>query len=202
VCPDVLEGLGLAGAELELSDERTAPRAPPRFLERRDEPRWIETLGRVLYVAYSVTRGDVSDLAAAIDGSAGAVVLDLRLNGGGDNKTYGPLLDALTRVRELRVLIGRVTFSAAMQLVVDLERRTSALFVGEPTGASPNHFGDAEPLTLTQTQVCARVATIAWTTAGEDERLAREPDVAVALDSEAFFAGRDPVLEAALETLD
>jgi hypothetical protein len=95
-----------------------------------------------------------------------------------------------------------VTFSAAMQLVVDLERRTSALFVGEPTGASPNHFGDAEPLTLTQTQVRARVATIAWTTAGEDERLAREPDVAVALDSEAFFAGRDPVLEAALETLD
>jgi hypothetical protein len=37
--------------------------------------------------------------------------------------------------KHLAVLISRVTFSAAMQLVVDLEQRTPAVFVGEPTGA-------------------------------------------------------------------
>jgi len=30
-----------------------------------------------------------------------------------------------------------------MQLVTDPERRTSAFFIGEPTGGSPNHYGDA-----------------------------------------------------------
>jgi hypothetical protein len=46
----------------------------------------------------------------------------------------------------------------------------------------------------------ARVATVSWTTAGEDDdRVAREPDVVVPLTSSAFFAGHDPVLRAALE---
>jgi hypothetical protein len=175
---------------------------------RRDERSWVESLGdgRIL-VAYNMTRGETESLAAEIAELARAeppdtLVLDLRLNNGGDNTTYGPLLAELERRAEtarLVVLTSRITFSAAMQLVVDLEQRTSAVFVGEPTGASPNHFGDAVAVELPETGLLAKVATVSWETAGRgDQRLTRTPDIPVPLRSEDFFAGRDPALDVAL----
>jgi hypothetical protein len=176
---------------------------------RRDERSWVESLGdgRIL-VAYNLTRGETDSLAAEIAELARAepphaLVLDLRLNGGGNNTTYGPLLAELERRAEtaqLLVLTSRITFSAAMQLVVDLEQRTNAVFVGEPTGGSPNQFGDAMEVELPETRLLAKVATVSWETAVRgDERLTRAPDLAVPLRSEDFFAGRDPVLDAALK---
>ena len=72
-------------------------REAPAYLTRRDETRWVTLLrdGRAAYVAYNMTRGDLSDFAAEVAALAtrplvGLVVLDLRLNSGGDNRTYGP----------------------------------------------------------------------------------------------------------------
>ena len=89
-----------------------------------------------------------------------------------------------------------------MQLFLDLEKRTPAQFVGEPTGASPNHYGDARQLVLPEARLVANVATVSWTTAGEgDDRLALEPDLPVPVRSTDYFAGRDPALEAALDSV-
>ncbi len=217
--PGVIESDGSAafrfgdragGVEVEL-----APRPAPevgRVLEQPRATRGIDAIadGRVLHVAYNVTRGDTSEFAteiARLSRAAGtdALLLDLRHNAGGDNTTYGPLLElfetwSVNQGKKLTVLISRVTFSAAMQLVIDLEQRTPAVFVGEPTGASPNHYGDAVSVELDGCGVTARVATISWTTAGEaDERTTKEPDLHVGVESAAFFAGEDPVLAAALE---
>jgi hypothetical protein len=192
-----------------------APRLPHRteliFGRGRGGPHWTATLhnSEAAYVAYELTRGDLTGFAGDVDAlvrqrGIGQVILDLRLNGGGDNTTYGPLLDVLERAthelgKRLRVLIGRSTFSAAMQLVLDLERRTPAQFVGEPTGGSPNHYGDARQIVLPEARLAAYVATVSWTTAGEsDERPALEPDLPVPVRSTDYFAGRDPALEAAL----
>jgi hypothetical protein len=221
---EVLQGLGViepagraafqfgdraGGVEIEL-EPRPAPEAV-RVLEQPRELRRIDAIadGRVLHVAYNVTRGDTSAFAVEIARLAhvvgtDALVLDLRHNAGGDNTTYGPLLDLLEtwsvdQGQMLTVLISRVTFSAAMQLVIDLEQRTPAVFVGEPTGASPNHYGDAVSVELDGCGVTARVATISWMTAGlADERTTKEPDLHVGVESAAFFAGEDPVLAAAL----
>jgi hypothetical protein len=178
------------------------PPRPPRSIQTANE-------GRVLLVAYNVTRGETADFAAEIASRArtvDAVVLDLRHNAGGNNQTYGPLLAALEQLtaagKQLAVLTSRVTFSAAMQLVIDLEQRTPAIFAGEPTGASPNHYGDPDTVDLPHTQVSARVATISWTTAGEtDTRTTRQPDVFIPLSAAAFFSGSDPVLSGALQAL-
>jgi len=190
--------------------DRRLPRQPGvPYLERRDEPYWVERLGkgRIVHVGYNVTRGRTEALAEEIASIARdqpplALVLDLRHNGGGDNTTYGPLISELerqARTAQLLVLISRITFSAAMQLVVDLEANTNAIFVGEATGGSPNQFGDAIEIELRTFGLVARVATISWETAGRhDERLTREPDIQVQLSSDDFFAGRDPVLDAAL----
>ena len=38
---------------------------------------------------------------------------------------------------------SRLTFSAAQNTVTAIERETSAIFVGEPTGSRPNFIGEA-----------------------------------------------------------
>jgi hypothetical protein len=213
---EVLAGVGLGDRlELRLRGGRRV-RVEPGLAAAREvldpavEPRALTELdgARVLLVSYNVTRGDTKAFAVEVEQRsrrAERIVLDLRRNGGGDNRTYRPLLRALERGCDrgagLAVLIGRATFSAAMQLLVDLERRTPAVFVGEPTGGSPNHNGDGEPVRLPESGLTARVATRAWCTAGPgDERLTKEPDVAVELDSAGYFGEGDPTLESALST--
>jgi C-terminal processing protease CtpA/Prc len=159
--------------------------------------------GRVVYVAYNVTLGSTSDFADELRRRAGRpgverVVLDLRHNPGGDNTTYGPLLEELAAVDDLVVLIGRTTFSAAANLLAELEERANPTLVGEPSGGSPNLYGDTIAVTLPDAGWSAQIAAVQWAPAGEDRRLAFEPDVPVELTSEDFFAGRDPVLSAAL----
>ncbi len=181
----------------------------PAHLRRRNEWHWVDRTsdGRAIHIGYNVTLGDIAGFAqevAALAAEPGTrlVVLDLRLNGGGDNRTYGPLLESLKRLgtdKRIAVLISRATFSAAMQFVIDLEQQTAAVFVGEPTGGSPNHFGDATLFQLTNSGLNAHVATIAWTTAGKDDkRLTREPDILVTYESGPFFSGEDPTLITAL----
>ncbi len=147
----------------------------------------------------------VERLGRALDASAAErLIVDLRHNGGGNNQTYGDLLSLLEHSRfnqpgRLWVLMGRVTYSAAGDFVTELENRTHARFVGEPTGSSPNAFGDAEVVVLPRSCVEVEVATRFWETAGpNDTRLWHEPDAWVGLKSTDFFADRDPALEAAL----
>jgi hypothetical protein len=208
VASDVLEGLGVAGRRASFrvrtpdgKRQEVALDARVGALPGREpvEPMRADMTGGVAYVAYNRTQPPPAGVLERIEGHVGAVILDLRRNGGGDNRTYGPLLHALERIGgDLRVLISRQTFSAAMQLIVDLERDFAPTFYGEPTGGSPNQYGDARPVLLPATGLRARVATIAWTTAGDDPRLAVEPHVPVATTAADHFAGRDAVLEAAL----
>jgi hypothetical protein len=96
------------------------------------------------------------------------LVVDLRNNGGGDNRLNWPLIDGIRARPEINqqgrlfVLIGRGTFSAAMHCAVYLERNTRCVFVGEPTGNSPNHFGDAVDYMLPHTKLAVRVSSLWW----------------------------------------
>ena len=192
--------------------DRALGRPGPPYLRRRRDWHWAEVAaeGHAVHVGYNVTRGDVTDFALEVEALASSsrvtlVVLDLRQNGGGDNRTYSPLLEALVRLgshKRLAVLTSRLTFSAAMQLIVELERDTQAVFVGEPTGGSPNQYGDATKVELPNSGLNAFVATIAWKTAGElDDRVTRKPDIPVRHNSNEFFAANDPVLDTALAAL-
>ena len=189
-----------------------SPKPQPTYLRRRNELHWVDHTpdGRAVHIGYNVTLGDIARFAQqvatlAAEPQTQLVVLDLRLNGGGDNRTYGPLLESLKRLatdKRIAVLISRETFSAAIQFVIDLEQQTSAVFVGEPTGGSPNHFGNATTLQLPNSGLNAHVATFAWTTAGQDDqRLTREPDILVTRESGPFFSGDDPTLRIALAEL-
>jgi hypothetical protein len=181
-------------------------------LSRLEPDWWLARLdgGRVLYLAYQHVQGDPADvserlLRLARRPQAERVIVDLRWNGGGDNTTYWPLLSAssspaIDRPRRLYCLIGRATFSAAANFVTELEREAdNVTFVGEPTGGAPNQYGDSEPVELPETGWIAYLP-VEYVEKSDpaDPRLAIEPHVPVAWSAEDYFAGRDPVLAAAL----
>jgi hypothetical protein len=187
------------------------PGAPrPLWLRYRDTPQAVATLqrGRFVYAAYTVTQ-DPRPLVTRILRLARTpvfrrLIVDVRQNGGGNNSTYYPLLDALKNrlvVRRSRpvVLTGRTTFSAAGNFVAEVEQFTRARLIGEPPGGSANQWGDFAPVALPNVGLEVMVATV-YVERGRDgdTRPAIEPHVRVELSSADWLAGRDPVLQAAL----
>lgn len=188
------------------------PKQPrPLYLRRRGADHYVTTIdrGRVVFVGYNQTLGSTATdaqqvLRLAKRRKVRRVVVDVRLNPGGDNHTYAALLLALrsrwvNRPGRLVVLISRSTFSAAENFITDLERRTKAVFVGEDSGGSPNLYGDVTAVELQTAGVSVNIATQYWQKSiADDPRVTIEPDVRVPLSSKAFFRGGDPVLAAAL----
>jgi hypothetical protein len=185
-------------------------RKRPAYLARSDDDWWTSTRdsGRIVYAAYNSTQS-FPELWARLRRLVGKpafrrLVLDLRLNGGGNNTTYGELLEiarsaGVNRRDRLVVLVGRHTFSAAGNLAADLDRSTRATFVGEPTGGAPNQYGDAELVSLPESGWSIRVATVYHEFGPpRDQRLAVPVDVAIEPSAADFRAGRDPVVAAAL----
>jgi hypothetical protein len=82
------------------------------------------------------------------------VIIDVRLNGGGNNELNRPIWHALLRSDRLNqkgrlwFVIGPKTLSAAMNFVNVMELNTHATFVGEPTGETANMWGDPVSVTL------------------------------------------------------
>jgi hypothetical protein len=142
--------------------------------------------------------------SALTDPDVQRVVIDLRRNGGGNNMLTKPLHRSLVKSRfnrpgGLYILIGPRTFSAAMNCATRLERETDALFVGEPTGGRPNHYGDARMLTGSATGVPYLVSTLRWVDSSPfDARIWLLPDIPAPPTVADYLAGRDAALDAAL----
>jgi hypothetical protein len=192
------------------------PRAArPLYLAASGRTLWATTLakGRAVYVGYNAvvppTAAVLRRLERLVAGPAvRRVIVDVRLNGGGDNSTYGPLTSlfgspSVDRRGRLYVLIGRATFSAAANFAAELDRDTRAVFVGEPTGGGVETYGDTVPVLLPTTGWNVRIAARYHSRARglNDHRLAVAADISVPLTSAAYFVGRDPVLERALRGL-
>lgn len=186
-------------------------RSKPLYLRRRGQDHYVTTLdrGRVVYVGYNRVLGSMGPDARKVlrlvkKRTFRRVIVDVRLNPGGDNHTYVPLLQALRSRRinkkgRLVVLIGRSTFSAAENLITDLERKTRAVFIGETSGGSPNLYGDVQPVDLPSAGLRVDIAGIYWQKSfAGDTRVAIDPRVPVELSSSAFFRGKDPALAKAL----
>ena len=181
----------------------------PVWLRDLATDQWLTTLegGKVVYLGYRLTTGPTHDTAERLFALARQpgvrrVIVDVRLNHGGDNTTYGPLLDVLARPvvqRKLVVLTGRSTFSAAGNFVADVDRATRARFVGEPAGGAPSQWGDSIAIMLERIGLTVHVATAYWEFGPPGDKRQETPvDVRVEPTAADFFAGRDPVLARAL----
>lgn len=190
------------------------PAEEPLSRTNRDRNFWWQAVGRTLYVGYNQVQATdptanslaqfSRDLALELDtGRADRILVDVRSNPGGENGSYGPLLDLLTQHATSRpgsvvVLIGRSTFSAAANFVTELDTVTGITFLGEPTGGAPNLFGDATVVNLPSSGLRMHVATREWIFAPGSDALAIEPDVRFPVRWSDVAEGRDPALEAAL----
>ena len=133
------------------------------------------------------------------------VVLDLRLNRGGNGEFNRPILRALIKANKvdqkgkLFVIVGRSTWSAAQFLVNKLEDYTEAIFVGEPTGGKRNSYGDSRRITLPNSGITVRVSTLWWQEDERDRRQWKAPELAADLTFDDYRRGIDPALKTALE---
>lgn len=192
------------------------PTSPaPLWTTHTGEPYWVEYVAanRMLYVGY---RGIVSKpdgetntrffervFRMADTLPVESFVLDLRENGGGNNFFNRGVVRGIIERRNidrpghLYVVIGRATFSAAQNLVMELERYTDALFVGEPTGGATNFGGDNVPVALSRTGLTVNVSSLWWPALNpRDRRESILPQVSVDMASTDYSRGADPVLAA------
>lgn len=182
----------------------------PEAVARRNERIWtrLDDARRTFLIAVN----DYGDMTAAADAMTAAldadqvdrVIFDMRyLQGGnGDIKILDVLINEphLKGPGALTVLIGRENVSAATQVAFLLDTQTDALLVGEPTPARANNFTcPCSDLTLPNSGFTVSVPLHQDYTG--DDRPEVAPDVPMSLSSADFFAGRDPVLEAALAGL-
>ncbi|HVV84433.1 MAG TPA: hypothetical protein VHE35_15300 [Kofleriaceae bacterium] len=205
------------GATRELTAEpqpwRSAARTGPLPLYRQN-PRslyWQRYLEpeRTLYVQYNAC-AQARDLSFAdftrqvedvLDHQPVLrLVVDLRENQGGNSAIMQPLLDAIAARPALHghvfALIGRHTFSSGLMNAIALAQQ-GAITVGEPAGSPANHDGEVQRLELPARGLAVYHATRRFAYDGLTGP-AFAPDVDVELSSADYFAGKDPVLDAAL----
>ena len=192
--------------------------ATPLWLKYPDNLFWFEYLNdtKTLYIqlnavankpsANGTPRETVEDFFRTVFEFADShplhrFVLDLRMNGGGSSELNKPILHGLIRSAKINqkgklfVIIGRRTFSAAQNLVNELEQHTEAMFVGEPTGGRPNHYGDAMRITLPNSGIAFHVSTLWHQEAGaRDTRSWTTPYLAAELTSEEYRRNIDPAM--------
>jgi hypothetical protein len=128
------------------------------------------------------------------------LVIDLRQNGGGDfNQGRKHLIEpiarrpAINREGHLFVIIGPITFSAALANAIDFHTRTRAMLVGEPIGEKPNSYSENDEFVLPRSHLTVSYSTRYYEFAPGQDVVA--PDRVIVPTWEEFRAGRDPVLE-------
>jgi tetratricopeptide (TPR) repeat protein len=208
------------GSREKWVDARGNALAPtPLWLKNPRNNYWFEYLAdsKTVYVQYNAVGNkrdeSVADffkrVFALVDANpVDRFVLDIRRNSGGINPLNLPILHGLIRRNKINqpgklfAIIGRSTNSAAVFLTGDLEEHTHAIFVGEPTGGKPNHYGGGRGwhrFLLPHSRL-----TIYYSNAF-NQRGAQDVDgpwfapmIAAELTSEDYRSNRDPAMEAIL----
>lgn len=199
---------------IDLRDGATLPL--PRWLKEPQNKFWFEYLAdsKTVYVQLNqVGDKDTETLAdfaqrlfAFVDANAvEKLILDLRLNRGGNGGLLRPLVTGIIKSRKtdqpgkLFAIIGRSTWSAAQFLLNDLERYTNAIFVGEPSGSKGNIYGDSRKITLPNSGITVRVSIFWWQDWHPlDKRQWTAPHVTAEMTSADYRANHDPAMKAIL----
>jgi tetratricopeptide (TPR) repeat protein len=208
---------GFDGIQFAESDWVDACRLP--FDQR---PLWLRNLNRkrdcaylpeqkILYVRHSVVLDEADETIEAFFAKvfasdaarqADKLVLDVRLNSGGNNYLNKPVITGAIRSKfnergRFFVIAGRKTFSACQNLVNELEKYTEAIFVGEPTAERVNFWGDNRELILPNSKLSVSLSWLWWQNSDpRDQRIWKAPDILVELSPDQFRDGVDPALDA------
>ena len=150
----------------------------------------------------------------------GHIVVDLRLNNGGDFFNSILFAQALPRLLpdrgRISVLVGRATFSAGIVTAALIKGSggEKVSLIGERMGDGGQFWAEGDKITLPNSRIsvryssefedyeqgCNDVRTCYWATVAFGPRnISLAPDIPVDLSFSDYVSGRDPVLEKALE---
>ena len=182
----------------------------PLYLQNPDEPLlykyladsqtvWLQFRS---YPSRSVFSRFAQDFFAFVDKTpVRRLIVDMRLNGGGDFTKGRDFLiseikkrPALSQRGKLFVVIGRVTFSAGMTNAADFRNETDAILVGEPTGARPNGYQENRGFSLPNSHLGVSYSTQLYKFQEKDTP-GIIPDKLILPSWPAYKAGRDLVLK-------
>lgn len=177
--------------------------------DEKGMPFWNEWIKdqKTIYFKYNHCR-NANSFRKLVDGTAGFVaqndvekfVLDLRDNSGGSSLVFKPLLEYLMTNKDLNqkgklfVIVGRDTFSSGIFAACDM-RKTNAIFVGEPTSGSPNHFGEVKTFTLPSSGLTIQHSTKTFRLQEKDDDTFK-PDILIEFVAKDVFAASDQALQA------
>lgn len=184
----------------------------PLYRSDKPCPNWVEHVadGNLVYLHYAdcndtqqcpfaPVRKQVETLLSANSGSR--LVIDLRQNGGGSSPVLDPFIDWIKDNSEINtkgklfVVIGRRTFSSAILNADRLKGETKAIFVGEPTGGSPNHYGQVQTFDLPNTGFTVSYS-VKYFHYLDTDKTSLEPDIPAEQTFADYISGQDPVLDA------
>lgn len=130
----------------------------------------------------------------------GKILFDLRFNGGGSSPQGTKFIEELSSIKSINqkgklfVAISQHTFSSAVINAMNFRQLTNAILVGNPTGGSPNHYGEVRTLILPKTQMEIYHSTNYFKYIDEDLK-AVIPDVTIPTQFIDISNGIDPIYE-------
>ncbi len=193
---------------------KEAANPEPLYLKNRRTPYWFEYLpdSKTIFFQYNqVSNKPDEPLTAFCDqlfkfineNPVERMVIDMRWNSGGNNFLNRPLVQGLIRNEKINqrgklfVIVGRNTFSAAMNGATEIEQQTNAIFVGEPTGSAPNFVGETIGFELPYSKIFGSISDLYWQkSVAMDYRTWIAPQIYAPPSFELFKANRDPAMEA------
>lgn len=213
-----MDGPGIPGSMKLPAPPRVQP---PMFLQKHlQENHWEQALPErsAVYVQLNQVLNDKDETLPAFGMRLWNVleakkprnlIVDVRFNTGGSTSLYPELLRtiiAYTREpgRQVYVLIGRNTYSAAGNFITDLERLVTPIFVGEASSECGNLNGDVAQVQLAHSGLRGSISGVRWNLSRDvfDGRREMSPHVPVQLTAAAYFAGQDPALDAVFRLID
>ncbi|MCK0179142.1 hypothetical protein MWU50_07560 [Flavobacteriaceae bacterium S0862] len=136
------------------------------------------------------------------------LILDIRNCPGGNSFNNKPLLEHILKNNFINkkgkfyTIIGRKTFSAAMNLATDLDQRTNTIFIGEPTGSSPNFVGETNFVELPYSKINISISNAYWQrSVSWDNRKWIAPDIYIPPTFYSYKNNEDSVLDFILNDL-
>ena len=190
----------------------------PDYLVNRARRFWWKSLpsgpdGAIMYAQLNSLAREAPPFASVVDSlfdeiegkRVRTLILDIRNNGGGDGTLAKPLVQRIIRTPAINqrghlfVITGRATFSAAVILAAALENETNATFVGEPTGAPANHYGEPARMELPATKLRFSYSRFLWQNGDpRDRRQWIAPTVPTLLEFQQWQTNGDPAVETIL----
>jgi hypothetical protein len=184
----------------------------PLYRQHPDKNYWAAVIdgGATVYFQYNSCREDPTlasaGFLAQLNQTLAAngvqrLIVDMRNNEGGFASILNPWIEQIKTSRfnqpgRLYVIVGRATFSAAMEATDRFHDGTAAIFVGEPTGGKPQFVYRQGDFGLPYFGI--RVSYSGGVETAKDPGPTLVPDIQTGLTFEQYMNGDDPALDAIL----